>query len=99
MWSHRAPCRSQHWPGEALHGCTKALLPQIFLYTTEINEITLGLTVPNQADMVKQILRCVQPHAKISVSCQLSPEGPVTLHLAEICSLHGTQGTGWEAAR
>lgn len=99
MWSHRAPCRSQHWPGEALHRCTKALPPQIFPNTTEINEITLGLTVPNQADMVKPILCCVQPLAKISESCQLSSEGLVTLHLAEICSLHRTQGMGWEAAR
>lgn len=58
-----------------------------------INEVTLGLTVPNQADMVKPILCCVQPHAKISESCQLPPEGSVTLHLAEICSVHRTQGS------
>lgn len=68
MWSYRAPCTSQHWPGDPLHGCTKELLPQIFLNITEMNEVTLGLTVPSQADVVKPILCCVQPHAKISES-------------------------------
>lgn len=57
------------------------------------------MTVPNQTDVVKSLLCCLQPRAKISESCQLSPEGLVTLHLAAICSLHGTQGMGWEAAR
>lgn len=69
MWNYRAPCTSQHWPGDALHKCTKALLPQIFLKITETNEVTLGLTVLSQADVVKSILCCVQAHAKISASC------------------------------
>lgn len=89
MWSYRAPCTSQHRPGNPLRGCTKALLPQIFLHTTEKNEVTLGLTVPNRAAVVKPTLCCVH---KISASCQLSPEGSVTLHPAEICSVHGTRG-------
>lgn len=91
MRSYRTPCVSQHWPVDPLHRCTKAMLLQIFLNSTEINGITLGLTVPSQANVVKPTLCCVQPRAKISEGCQLSPEGPVTLHPAEICSVPGTQ--------
>lgn len=100
MWSHRAPCTSQRWPGDLLHGCTKALLPQTVLNTREINVVPPGLSVPNQADVAIPVWCCVQPRAEISGSCQVSPEGPVTLHPAELCSLHGAQGwVGWEAAR
>lgn len=50
--------------GISLHGCTKGLVLHIFLNADKINKGTPGLTVPNQGDVVKQILHYASCHQK-----------------------------------